>query len=203
MRLDLLEAAVPAAADVRADLVDREQLGIERYGTFLQAFNGRDCLLDAYQELLDLAVYLKQALVEGWAQLEIMYYAALAMAMHLKEEMQARDAAQSAAGSAARERAEEPPIDAADDTPQHPQYLAVRAAVNGPLRAVVEHHRPHPVMRDRPEQIAYWQCHGCDQGPRPEDLPDAPCSTIELIAELIEAGTRRSAPPRGAGDAAV
>ena len=95
-------------------------------------------------------------------------------------------------------------VDATDQTPQHPQYLAVRAAVNGPLRAVVEHHRPHPVMRGRaPEQIAYWQCHGCDQGPRPEDLPDAPCSTIELIAELIEAGAQRSALPMGAGDAAV
>lgn len=100
VRIDLLDAVVPAAGDVRADLVDREQLGIERYGTFVQAHNGRDALLDAYQELLDLAVYLKQALVEGNGQLEIMYYAALAMAVHIKEEMQARDEARGSGDAA-------------------------------------------------------------------------------------------------------
>lgn len=46
------------------DLEERMQLGIQRYGTLLQANNGRDMLLDAYQEALDLAVYLKGALVE-------------------------------------------------------------------------------------------------------------------------------------------
>lgn len=51
-------------AAVRADLEERERLGIERYKTSLQPFNGRDALVDAYQEALDLAVYLKQALVE-------------------------------------------------------------------------------------------------------------------------------------------
>jgi len=33
---------------VRADLDEREQVGIQRYGTPLQAFNGRDALRDAY-----------------------------------------------------------------------------------------------------------------------------------------------------------
>lgn len=53
---------------VRADLEAREQVGIERYGTSLQPNNGRDALLDAYEEALDLACYLKQAIVErgGW-----------------------------------------------------------------------------------------------------------------------------------------
>lgn len=49
---------------VRADLEAREKLGIERYGTALRAHNGRDALLDAYEEALDMASYLKQALVE-------------------------------------------------------------------------------------------------------------------------------------------
>ena len=35
-----------------------------RYGTALQPHNGRDALLDAYEEALDLAMYLKQAIVE-------------------------------------------------------------------------------------------------------------------------------------------
>ncbi len=51
-------------AMVRADLVERERLGIERYGTALYPHNGRKALQDAYEEALDLAQYLKQALVE-------------------------------------------------------------------------------------------------------------------------------------------
>jgi hypothetical protein len=49
---------------VRADLEEREQVGIERYGTALQPFNGRDALRDAYEEALDLACYLRQAIEE-------------------------------------------------------------------------------------------------------------------------------------------
>lgn len=49
---------------VIADLEQRTLVGIERYGTALQPFNGRDCLRDAYEEALDLATYLKQAIVE-------------------------------------------------------------------------------------------------------------------------------------------
>lgn len=49
---------------VRQDLVERERVGEQRYGTPLQAFNGRDALRDAYEEALDLACYLRQALAE-------------------------------------------------------------------------------------------------------------------------------------------
>lgn len=49
---------------VRADLEERERVGIQRYGTPLQAHNGRDALVDAYQEALDLAAYLRQAIEE-------------------------------------------------------------------------------------------------------------------------------------------
>ena len=49
---------------VRADLEARETLGRERYGTALQAHNGRDALRDAYEEALDLACYLRQAIEE-------------------------------------------------------------------------------------------------------------------------------------------
>jgi len=50
---------------VRQDLVEREQVGIQRYGTALQAHNGRDALVDAYQEALDLACYVRQAIEES------------------------------------------------------------------------------------------------------------------------------------------
>lgn len=44
---------------VIADMHARNAEGIRRYGTPLQPSNGRDSLQDAYEEALDLAVYLK------------------------------------------------------------------------------------------------------------------------------------------------
>ena len=49
---------------VIADMKARDRLGRERYGTPLQAHNGRDALQDAYEEILDTAVYLRQAIEE-------------------------------------------------------------------------------------------------------------------------------------------
>lgn len=49
---------------VMADLRAREQKGIATYGTTLQTHNGRDALQGAYEEALDLAQYLKQAIME-------------------------------------------------------------------------------------------------------------------------------------------
>lgn len=49
---------------VIADLVKRREVGIERYGTPLQPWNGRDPVRDLYEELLDGACYAKQILVE-------------------------------------------------------------------------------------------------------------------------------------------
>jgi hypothetical protein len=55
----------PAVWDlVIADMQNRDRIGRERYGTPLQPHNGRDPLVDAYQEALDLAVYLRQAIAE-------------------------------------------------------------------------------------------------------------------------------------------
>lgn len=49
---------------VIADMRDRDQLGRERYGTPLQAFNGRDAMVDLYQELLDAVAYVRQVIAE-------------------------------------------------------------------------------------------------------------------------------------------
>ena len=46
------------------DMAARDKVGRHRYGTPLQPHNGRDALVDAYQEALDLAVYLRQAIYE-------------------------------------------------------------------------------------------------------------------------------------------
>jgi hypothetical protein len=55
----------PHIADlVIQDVAARKALGLQKYGTPLQAHNGRDALLDACQEALDLCVYLRQAIEE-------------------------------------------------------------------------------------------------------------------------------------------
>lgn len=46
------------------DMIARDHVGRARYGTPLRAGNGRDALVDAYQEALDLVVYLRQAIEE-------------------------------------------------------------------------------------------------------------------------------------------
>lgn len=56
---------MPAIWDlVIRDIYERDRVGEKRYGTRLQPFNGRDPLIDAYQEALDLVVYLRQAIFE-------------------------------------------------------------------------------------------------------------------------------------------
>jgi hypothetical protein len=44
---------------------DRDRIGRRKYNTPLQAGNGRNALIDAYQEALDLCVYLRQAIEES------------------------------------------------------------------------------------------------------------------------------------------
>jgi hypothetical protein len=46
------------------DMRNRDILGRMKYGRPLQANNGRNALIDAYHEALDLAVYLRQLLEE-------------------------------------------------------------------------------------------------------------------------------------------
>lgn len=46
------------------DMKSRDRFGREKYGTALQPNNGRNALQDAYEEVLDLAVYLKQKIME-------------------------------------------------------------------------------------------------------------------------------------------
>lgn len=54
----------PVLNYVIQDLNYRALVGFQKYGTLLRAHNGRDALIDAYQEALDLAMYLRQAILE-------------------------------------------------------------------------------------------------------------------------------------------
>jgi hypothetical protein len=49
---------------VMADMAKRLDLGVIRYGTGLQPFNGRDPLRDLYEELLDACNYVRQLMYE-------------------------------------------------------------------------------------------------------------------------------------------
>lgn len=50
--------------EVISDCGVRNQMGIQKYGTALQPFDGRNSALDAYEEAMDLVVYLKKLLME-------------------------------------------------------------------------------------------------------------------------------------------
>ena len=52
---------------VRSDFEARAKAGEAKYGTLLRANNGRDALMDAYQEAVDLCMYLRQAIYERGA----------------------------------------------------------------------------------------------------------------------------------------
>lgn len=54
----------PVWKNVISDMWKRHHKGIQTYGVPLQPFNGRDALWDAYEEALDLAVYLRQVIEE-------------------------------------------------------------------------------------------------------------------------------------------
>lgn len=50
---------------VITDMERRRQYGIDKYGQPLQPFDGRDNLIDLYQEILDVAVYARKGIAEG------------------------------------------------------------------------------------------------------------------------------------------
>lgn len=55
----------PAIQDlVLADVAERKRIGIERYGQPVLPHNGRDALVDLYQELLDAVMYVRQVIYE-------------------------------------------------------------------------------------------------------------------------------------------
>lgn len=65
--------------DVQEALIEhirqRREIGVQRYGTPLQTFNGRDGLRDALEEALDLATYLMQVRMEVEEQARMLYKA--------------------------------------------------------------------------------------------------------------------------------
>ncbi len=64
---------LPIHDKVKDDIDKRKELGIRKYGQPLMPFNGRDAIIDAYQEALDLAVYLRQYIEEASVIVEVLF----------------------------------------------------------------------------------------------------------------------------------
>jgi len=90
-----LDASAPLDHRVMRDLIARAEFGLEKYQTYLMTHNGRDALMDAYQEALDLIMYLKQAHLEGVGKDRqrngLAYHQAIDIARHLATEIEERN----------------------------------------------------------------------------------------------------------------
>lgn len=72
------------------DMIARQQKGLETYGVPLQPYNGRNHLVDGYQELLDFLVYLECQIRETHdPRLELMQAAIANQALKLKHIIEA------------------------------------------------------------------------------------------------------------------
>jgi len=79
---------------LEADMRDRDAAGRAKYGVPLTAFNGRDAIVDAYQECLDGVVYTTQAVDEEVGNVDLVISARhrlLLAAMELRAAIYKRD----------------------------------------------------------------------------------------------------------------
>lgn len=70
----------PIADDIQA----RKAFGMAKYGTILQAHNGRNARVDALQEVYDAMVYCEQAAIEGDRDAIMLVDVLAVVAMHLR-----------------------------------------------------------------------------------------------------------------------
>jgi len=81
----------PVGNLVAIDMRQRDQFGYDKYGVRIQPRNGRDNLVDAYQEILDGLVYFRSALYEQQnPSLFDMYRGLLKMCLELRQEIEGR-----------------------------------------------------------------------------------------------------------------
>jgi len=80
------------------DMRGRDNFGAEKYGVRIQPENGRDNLADAYQELLDGAVYMRSELYEleergdgASHEMRVMYDRVLQLVLDMRAAIWARD----------------------------------------------------------------------------------------------------------------
>jgi hypothetical protein len=70
---------------IAADLQKRIDMGEKKYGTRLKTHNGRNALMDAYQEALDGINYAMQAYIEGIGSIdEVSMFASIAANLNIR-----------------------------------------------------------------------------------------------------------------------
>lgn len=84
--------AGPVVDLLLADMAERHAFGIAQYKVALAAHNGRDHLVDSYQETLDQTAYLRNEIEEGDPSgvASELYPQALSMALRLREALERR-----------------------------------------------------------------------------------------------------------------
>ena len=77
------------------DMRGRDRFGYDKYGVRIQPKNGRDNLVDAYQELLDGLVYFRSELYDSKGPTDPIVMGAyrdlLKMVLHLRQSIEKRD----------------------------------------------------------------------------------------------------------------
>lgn len=66
---------------VKENMAARRQTGIDRYGMPVRPHNGRNAVVDCFQEVLDAIVYARQAIEEGQAMMNTHYRELLRVAV--------------------------------------------------------------------------------------------------------------------------
>jgi len=92
-----IDVAVVAAEKLKAlglnqiaeDIEDRIRLGERKYGTRLKAFNGREPLMDLYQEVLDGINYSQQCVIEGFDPDSNFFNVLVALAIGIQKTIEA------------------------------------------------------------------------------------------------------------------
>jgi hypothetical protein len=90
---DGIDIATEAANDLRSrglaqiaeDIEARIRMGEKKYGTRLRSHNGRNAMVDAYQELLDFLNYSMQGIIEGQEGSQSLFDRAVFLAQDVRE----------------------------------------------------------------------------------------------------------------------
>lgn len=84
----LIETAL--CTDLNEALEARDIIGQAKYGVSLQPYNGRDALVDSFQEGCDLVMYLRQAQLEDAPRAGALLLRAIALTEAIQDELRNR-----------------------------------------------------------------------------------------------------------------
>lgn len=77
--------------DLIPEIQARYELGLSNYGVPLQVNNGRDAIVDAFQEAIDLALYLKQCVEEDKGNFVTEYRTVIEITDYLFQQIKQRE----------------------------------------------------------------------------------------------------------------